>query len=96
VESPKTFAFSPHGVMHHTRDEFPKEHGATAADIAAVEAFAHEHGLTVSQSSQARGAVTLAGTAEHIEQAFGVQLHHFSSRLRDYRGHTGPVMVPNF
>lgn len=94
VESPKAFAFSLDGVMHHTREEFAKAHGATAADIAAVEAFAHEYGLTVSHSSQARRAVTLSGTAEHIEQAFGVQLHHYRSKLGNYRGRTGPVMIP--
>jgi len=39
-----------------------------------VEAFAPERGLTVTQSSQARRAVTVSGTAEHMQQAFGVQL----------------------
>jgi kumamolisin len=95
VESPRTYAFSgPDTVKHHTREEFAMAHGASAADLAAVEAFAHEYGLTVSQSSQARRAVVLSGTAENMQQAFGVSLHYFSSRLGTYRGRTGSVMVP--
>jgi kumamolisin len=69
-------------------------HGASAADIAAIEAFAHEYGLSVSQSSQARRSVVLSGTAENMQRAFGVSLHQFSSKLGTYRGRTGPVMIP--
>jgi kumamolisin len=69
-------------------------HGAQPADIAAVEAFAHEYGLTVTTSSQARRSVVLSGPAENMQQAFGVTLHHYTSPRGDYRGRTGPVMVP--
>jgi kumamolisin len=95
IESPESFAFSgPHARKHHTREEFGVLHGADSADIRAVEAFAHEYGLTVTQSSQARRSVVLSGPAESIQPAFGVTLHHYTSPAGTYRGRTGPVMVP--
>src|SRR5580693_3423257 len=46
------FGYRPaHTRSYHTRDEFAVLHGADAADIAAVEAFAHESGLTVKERS---------------------------------------------
>src|SRR5947199_3403889 len=46
-----------------TRDEFGMIHGADPSDIAAIEAFAHEHSLTVTRRSAARRSVVLSGTA---------------------------------
>jgi kumamolisin len=95
VESAKAFAFSvADTVTHHSREEFGMAHGASASDVAAIEAYAHEYGLTVSHSSQARRSVVLSGTAENMQQCFGVSLHHFSSQQGAYRGRTGPVMIP--
>ena len=94
VESPESFASTGEDVKHHTREEFNAAHGAAASDIAAIEAFAHEYGLTVSQSSQGRRSVVLSGTAENMQQCFGVSLHHFTSHVGTYRGRTGPVMIP--
>jgi kumamolisin len=94
IESSESYAFSGRDATHHTREEFGAAHGAAAKDIAAIEAFAHEYGLTVSQSSQARRSVVLSGTAGNMQEAFGVSLHHFSSQLGAYRGRTGPIMIP--
>jgi kumamolisin len=95
VESTESFAYSrAHAPRHHSRDEFSTIHGARPADIAAIEEFAHEYGLTVTQSSHARRSVVLSGPAGNMQQAFGVTLHHYSSPRGEYRGRTGPVMVP--
>jgi kumamolisin len=94
IESPESFALTGLDATHHTREEFGAAHGASAADIAAIEAFAHEYELTVSQSSQSRRSVVLAGTAENMQRCFGVSLHHFKSHLGTYRGRTGSIMVP--
>lgn len=82
----------PH-MKHHSREEFAAAHGAKAADLATVEAYAHEHGLSVSQSSLARRSVVVSGTAENMQKCFGVTLHHYSSKAGTYRGRTGPVMI---
>ena len=44
-------------------DEFRARYGADPADVARVEAFAHEHGLDVPRVSLAQCAVDLAGRA---------------------------------
>jgi kumamolisin len=95
VEPLESYAFSdPRTVRRHTREEFGVAHGAHPADIRVIEAFAHEYGLTVVQSSTARRSVVLSGTAENMQRAFGVTLHHYESPKGGYRGRTGPVMVP--
>jgi kumamolisin len=91
----ESFAFSdPQSVNHHTREEYGTVHGAAPADIKAVEAFAHEFGLTVTESSQARRSVVLSGTAENMQRAFGVTLAYYNSPRGTYRGRTGSIMIP--
>ncbi|HTR36009.1 MAG TPA: S53 family peptidase [Bryobacteraceae bacterium] len=93
--SAESFAFTdPQTVHHHTRQEYGTLHGAAPADIAAIEAFAHEFGLTVSERSQARRTVVLSGTAENMQRAFGTSLAYYDSPHGRYRGRTGPIMIP--
>ena len=93
--APESFAFSdPQTANHHPREDYGLIHGASPADIASIEAFAHEYGLTVTERSQARRSVVLSGTAENMQQAFGTKLAHYDSPRGSYRGRTGPVMVP--
>ena len=78
-----------------TRSEYADLHGAHPDDIALVEEFAHEHGLTVVEASHARRTVILAGTASSLMQAFGTQLGHFvTNEGQAYRGRTGSVRIP--
>ena len=69
-------------------------HGADPADIAIVEAFAHEYSLTVVERSAAKRSVVLTGTAENMQKAFGTSLAHYDSPIGKYRGRTGPIMLP--
>ncbi|HLI82339.1 MAG TPA: S53 family peptidase [Bryobacteraceae bacterium] len=95
LEPAERFAFShAHAAHRHTREELGVLHGAHPAEIAAIESFAHEYGLTVTASSQARRSVVLSGPAVNMQQAFGVTLHHYTSPRGEYRGRTGPVMLP--
>jgi kumamolisin len=77
-----------------SRDEFAKRHGADAADIAAVRAFAAAHGLAVEQEDVARRTVVLSGTVAQFNAAFGVQLRQMSHAKGSYRGRTGPILLP--
>ena len=91
----ESFAFSdPQSLTHHTREEYGLIHGAAPADIAVIEAFAHEFGLTVAERSQARRSVVLSGTAENMQRAFGTTLATYNSPRGSYRGRTGPIMIP--
>jgi len=91
----ESFAFSdPQTVAHHSREEYATLHGAAPADIAAIEAFAHEFGLTITERSPARRSVVLSGTAENIQRAFGTTLSYYQSARGTYRGRTGSIMIP--
>jgi kumamolisin len=87
-------ALEPRARRHISREEFARSTGATAADVAAVEAFAHEHGLDVTEASPARRTVVLSGTAAAFGQAFNVNLQQYEHPGGAYRGRTGPVHVP--
>jgi len=90
----ESFAFSsPQQINHHSREEYGLIHGASPADIAVVEAFAHEYGLTVTERSQARRTVVLSGTAENMQLAFDTKLAHYDSPRGSYRGRTGSIMI---
>lgn len=81
-------------VKSHRREDFAALHGADPADIALVEAFAHEYGLTVTESSAAKRSVALSGTVENMQKAFGTSLAHYESPAGGYRGRTGSVTIP--
>src|SRR5689334_6205985 len=59
LESLSAAAAPRHHVSH---EEYAAAHGADPEDIAKVEEFAHEHGLTPVQTSIACRSVILAGT----------------------------------
>ena len=74
-----------------TREEFARLHGAAAADLAAVRAFAAAHGLVVALEHAARRTVILEGSASQFSAAFGVQLHRMNYAGGTYRGRTGAI-----
>ena len=84
----------PHERMHPTREEFAAVHGAAAEDLAKIEEFAHEHGLTVVESSAARRSVVLTGTVAQMNAAFSVTLDKYEHPGGSYRGRTGTVTIP--
>ncbi|HWE58042.1 MAG TPA: S53 family peptidase [Acidimicrobiales bacterium] len=76
-----------------SRAELARLRGADPAELAAVEAFAGDHGLTVEESDRAGRRVVLSGPASAMNDAFGVDLQHFEHPAGRYRGHPGPVRV---
>ncbi|MGH8317165.1 MAG: S53 family peptidase [Steroidobacteraceae bacterium] len=79
---------------HLSRAEFARRHGASRADLDAVREFAEAHGLAVVEEHAGRRTTVLAGTVAQFNDAFGVQLHHYSHPGGTYRGRTGPVHIP--
>jgi kumamolisin len=78
-----------------TREAFADRFGAAADDLAKVEAFANDYGLRVAKRDAAAAAVTLEGTVERFQQAFGVKLAHYEHpELGQFRGRVGSVSVP--
>jgi len=79
-----------------TRLEFGDKRGADANDIALVEKFAHSAHLTVVETSVPKRRVILAGTANDVSKAFGVDFICFKNQEtgRKFRGRKGTISIP--
>ncbi|HXB57592.1 MAG TPA: S53 family peptidase [Vicinamibacteria bacterium] len=77
-----------------TREELGRVGGADQADIAAVDKFAHEHSLSVSEASVPRRTVKLVGRVADFSAAFGVSLKRYRAGRVSYRGRRGPIYIP--
>ena len=77
--------------------EMEEAHGADPSEIEKVEEFAHEAGLSVVDSSTLKRRVTLSGTAQQMEAAFGAKLIQYRSEKTggEYRGRTGTISIPS-
>jgi kumamolisin len=78
----------------HVREDYGITHGADPNDLTAVETFAHEHHLTVSDRDAARRTIVVSGTAEAIQAAFGTQLQRHTIHGGTFRTRTGGISVP--
>jgi kumamolisin len=78
-----------------TREEFASRHGADAADLAAVRAFAGAQGLVVVLEHAARRTVVLSGTVAQFNKAFNVQLQRMQHDTCSYRGRAGSIELPS-
>jgi kumamolisin len=74
--------------------EFAAERGADPEDFAKIDAFAHAHRLTVTQSSIAQRSVTLSGTVADFTAAFQPTLKRVRSGRTVLIGRTGSLSVP--
>lgn len=77
-----------------SRASFEAQHGADANDIARVENFARQHGLTVKERNEARRTVILTGPASAMQEAFGVALKEYVHPAGNFRGRTGSIYLP--
>ena len=80
--------------QHLTREQFQAQRGALQEDVQKVEEFAHEYGLSISETNLAKGSVTLAGTVAQFSKAFGVELLNYTHAEGTYRGRTGSIHIP--
>jgi kumamolisin len=80
---------------HLTREQFLAQRGALEEDVQKVEEFAHEYGLTASDTNLAKGSVTLTGTVANFSKAFNVELTNYEHPGGSYRGRTGLVNIPS-
>ena len=95
VQAATIAARSPKKRQYVTREQLADAHGATAEDIARVEAFAKSHKLAVVETSIPRRSMILSGRAADIGTAFGVTLEEYTHpEAGSYRGGTGPIMIP--
>ncbi|HEX4168784.1 MAG TPA: S53 family peptidase [Bryobacteraceae bacterium] len=76
--------------------EFAGTCGANEKDLQAVEAFAHQAGLTVVESSAVKRRVILRGTVQAAAQAFGTKLNRYQlgTSAGTFRCREGSLTVP--
>jgi kumamolisin len=84
----------PHERKYLTREEFARLHGASAADLKKIGAFAAEHGLKVVSEDRARRTVKLSGTVQAFTAAFGATLRRYEHPSGTYRCRTGSLTIP--
>jgi kumamolisin len=82
-----------------SREEYLNTHAATPAAIEQVRTLAARHGLTLVHEDRAARRVWLRGTAQQLEQTFGVQLNDYEHTApppagRYFHAITGQVSVP--
>ncbi len=79
-----------------SRATFSDAHGADPAHVAQVEKFAHNHKLTVVESSLRKRRVILTGTVTAMRAAFQVDLQRYKSDAsgHTFRGRSGTISLP--
>lgn len=77
-----------------SREAFEAAHGADPGDLRRTEDFAHEHHLTVVESSAARRTVIVSGSLADLQAAFGVTLHSYTLNAQTFRGRSGDISMP--
>ena len=80
----------------YSREAYAEQFGASDEDIDKVEAFAHEHHLSVASVEKGRRSVLLRGKVSDFEEAFGVKLSCYQSKEGyTFRGRTGDIFIPD-
>jgi kumamolisin len=87
------------GGRQLSHDEYMNTYGATQEAIDQIHALAARHGLTLVNEDRAARRVWLRGTAQQLEQTFGVQLQDYEHTApqtagRRFHAFTGPLSVP--
>jgi kumamolisin len=86
----------PHRRSERLRRSAPQADSTDANpyDIARVQDFAYEYGLEVLETNLSRRSVLIAGTADALQTAFGVELRYYESTEEVYCGYLGSLSVP--
>jgi kumamolisin len=77
-----------------TRNEFASANSVDPDDLAKIEQFAHDNGLTIVKISPESSSLSLSGTVTQLSEAFGTDLSCYDSPKGKYRGREGPIHVP--
>lgn len=78
-----------------SREQFAKSFAVAPEDFAKLEAFARDYQLTIERQDPLAAKAVLAGAAEQMQAAFGVELFRYEHpTLGQFRGRTGCVTIP--
>lgn len=78
-----------------SREEAEQAVAADPADMAAVQSFLAQHGLTLTQENAAARTVHIRGTVQQMNDAFGIQLGWYEdAQGRRHLSYEGALTVP--
>ncbi len=80
--------------IYLTRAELAARHGASGADLDAIEQFAHTRNIIVSRRSAAERSLVLTGRLGDLLRAFPADLRLYHHAQGSYRGRSGVVKIP--
>src|SRR5262245_16604281 len=83
----------PEERQYMSREEFAAQRGADPADITKIDEFAHEHNLTVVETSIPKRSIKLSGTIADLTNAFKPNLKKYKLGSREIRGRSGSICV---
>lgn len=86
--------FESHGV-HLSYEDLVRARGASQEHLEQVVAFAEEYGLSVTDVSAPRRKVSLRGTVQAINKAFGVELQDYNHVDGGYTNHNRHLQIPD-
>jgi kumamolisin len=91
---PPAEAAPPAGRFHDRQQLHAARAQALKPALAALTAFANQHGLSVSEHDPGRRLVKLKGSLAALQAAFGAQLHTYYDSGRQFRGRSGHLSAP--
>jgi kumamolisin len=77
-----------------TRQELLEKYGGSSSDLNAIEKFAAQHNLMVSNRSSEQRSLILTGRLSDLLNAFHADLHIFHHSSGTYRGRKGAILIP--
>jgi kumamolisin len=84
----------PHQRKYLTRERFAQLHGASAADLKKVAAFAKKYGLRVAAEDRAGRTVKLRGAVKAFNKAFETELRRYEHSEGTFRCRKGALTIP--
>jgi kumamolisin len=78
-----------------SREQLSAVRAADTNDIERIKNFADTHHLTVTRVDGSARTVSLEGTLENLEQAFGVELHNYEADGHTFRAAKGAIQLPS-
>ncbi len=81
------------GADKLTDAQITEKFGTVEASGKAIEKFAADHGLTITDTNQASGRYFVEGSAENMQKAFGVKWQEYEHNGVTFRGREGTLSV---
>ncbi|HWZ51165.1 MAG TPA: protease pro-enzyme activation domain-containing protein [Granulicella sp.] len=77
-----------------TPDQFAAQFGMASADLAKVQAWLQQQGMTVNGVSRSRNRISFTGSVAQVEAAFGTELHSYKIGAETHFAPASDISIP--